>query len=161
MLSRLILLFTIVPLTELAILLWIAEKTNGMVTLGMILLPAILGGWLTRHQGLRCWRAVHEQIARGELPTDSLLDGLLILVAGTLLITPGLLTDTAGFLLLIPPFRRMTRRYLVRRIQVRMMYTSVYANEGDREEHHRVLDARVIDVEHRDTDVRDRDGGDS
>ena len=150
MLLRLLLLFTLIPVAELWILVWVAQRTNWAVTLGMILLPAILGAWLARHEGLRCWRGVQEQIARGELPTDSLLDGLLILVAGTLLITPGLLTDSVGFLLLVPPFRRLVRRYLVRRIRARILVTSVRSNADGWDGHHRVLDARVIDVEHRD-----------
>ena len=158
MLLRLFLLFTLVPLADLSILVWIADKTNWMVTLGAIVLPALLGGWLARHEGLRCWRAVREQLARGELPTDSLLDGLLILVAGVLLITPGLLTDTAGLLLLVPPIRRLVRRYVVRHIQVRMAFTNVYTAGPPWDGHQRVVDARVIDVEHHDADS-DRDSG--
>ena len=151
MLVRLVFLFTIVPLAELAILVWIAQRTNWLVTLAMIVVPAALGAWLARRQGLRCWRAVQEQIARGELPTDSLLDGLLILIAGALLITPGLLTDTAGFLLLIPPFRRLARRRLVRRIQARI-FVSLDGQRPGPEQQSKVLDARVIDVESRPPD---------
>lgn len=147
---RLLLLFTLVPVAELWLLVWVAQRTNWAAALGMILLPAILGSWLARHEGLRCLRAVQEQIAQGELPTDSLLDGLLILVAGALLITPGLLTDAAGLLLLIPPLRRLVRRYLVRRIRARIVVTSMHSNADGWDGHHRVLDARVIDVEHRD-----------
>jgi UPF0716 protein FxsA len=150
-LARLFLLFTVVPLAELAILVWIAQRTSWLVALAMVVLPAALGAWLARRQGLRCWRAVHEQTARGELPADSLLDGLLILIAGALLITPGLLTDTAGFLLLTPPFRRLVRRWLVRRIQSRIFFSVPSDGPGPASQS-KVLDARVIDVESRPPD---------
>ncbi|MBN2216509.1 MAG: FxsA family protein, partial [Pirellulales bacterium] len=93
MLARLVLLFTIVPLVELALLFWIAERTSWWATIGLVVVTGVVGAALARHEGLRCLQAARRKLAQGELPTDSLLDGPMILIAGTLLITPGVLTD--------------------------------------------------------------------
>ncbi|GAB6166815.1 hypothetical protein JCM19992_28150 [Thermostilla marina] len=121
MLWRLLVLFTVVPFVELSLLLWVADKTNWVMTLTLVVGTAILGGWLARLEGARCWREFHQKLAAGELPADSMLGGLLVLVAGALLITPGLLTDTIGFLLLIPPTRRLILRRLKQYLQARLL----------------------------------------
>ncbi len=116
---RLLLLFTLVPLTELVLLLWLADKTSWLFTLWLVIFTGVLGAWLARREGLRCWLEIQKRIDRGELPTDSLLEGVMILVAGAVLVTPGVLTDILGFSLLVPPFRRIIRRWLARRITAR------------------------------------------
>lgn len=141
MLARLFLLFTLVPLAELILLVWIGRHTGWLVTLALILVPGIAGAALARYQGLRCWRAAHEQLARGALPTNALLDGLMILVAGVLLITPGILSDIAGILLLVPPIRRAVRGYVTARLKAKVMVSS--RASGPRTE-----DEQIIDVEH-------------
>jgi UPF0716 protein FxsA len=142
-LLRLFLLFTLVPFAELVLLIWIGEHTSWLVTLAMIILPGMLGAALARHQGLRCWRAVQEQIARGELPTASLLDGVMILVAAVLLITPGLLTDLTGLMLLVPPVRRFMQESIARRLRARVVVFSQSHMRPQTEE-----DEQIIDVEH-------------
>ncbi len=112
MLFRLLLLFTIVPLVELALLLNLAKVVGWQYTVALVLATGVLGAWLARWQGLQCWRRLHQQLAAGQLPADSLLDGLMILLAGVLLVTPGVLTDAVGFTLLLPPFRALFRRRL-------------------------------------------------
>ncbi len=121
MLLRLLLLFILVPLVELALLLWMAQYTGWLFTLALVIVTGAVGASLARREGLRCLLRAQEQLERGEIPADSLLDGLLILVAGAVLITPGVLTDAAGFALLIPPIRRVVRRYLVARIKARLV----------------------------------------
>ena len=151
MLLRLLLLFTIVPLVELWLLVWIGGHIGLPATLAMVLGTGLLGAALARREGLRCWLAAQEKIARGELPTDSLLEGLMILVAGAILITPGVLTDLVGFSLLVPPVRHALRRYLARRIRARIvvMHRQDHDDDSARD---RVIDARVIDVDSRDAD---------
>jgi UPF0716 protein FxsA len=117
---RLFLLFTLLPLAELAILVWIHSVTNWVVTLAVLFVPGIIGVWLVRREGLRCWREARQQLARGEPPAAPVLDGLLILVAAVLLVTPGVLTDLAAIVLLIPPVRRSIRRSLSNRLQARI-----------------------------------------
>jgi UPF0716 protein FxsA len=140
-LLRLFLLFTLIPLAELILLVWIGAHTSWQFTLALIILPGLLGAAVARHQGLRCWRLAQQQLSRGELPTDALLDGLMILIAGVLLITPGVLTDSAGLLLLAPPIRQVVRRYVARRLQSKMV---VYSRSGGAQTN----DETVIDVEH-------------
>ncbi|WP_419938787.1 FxsA family protein [Candidatus Palauibacter sp.] len=105
MLLRLFLLFTIVPVVELALLI----RIGGLLGLGPTLLLVIgtgaAGAWLARREGLRAWLAVRDELQGGGLPGESLVHALLILAAGVVLITPGVLTDIAGILLLIPPVR--------------------------------------------------------
>ena len=78
-----------------------------------MLLTGFVGAALARWQGLATLRKVQTDMAGGRVPGEALVDGLLILVAGAVLLTPGLLTDAAGFLLLIPPTRALVRRALV------------------------------------------------
>jgi UPF0716 protein FxsA len=113
---RLLLLFTTVPLVELALLLWIGARIGVLPTVALILGTGVAGASLARLQGLATWRRFQAALAAGRLPGSELLEGLLILVAGALLLTPGILTDAAGFLLLVPP----ARRWIVSRAEVRL-----------------------------------------
>ena len=144
MLARLLLLFTVVPLLELVLLLWIAEHTGWKFTLGLVIFTGVLGAWLARQQGLRCWQRFQQQLAQGELPADSLLDGLMILIAGAVLVTPGVLTDLVGFALLIPPVRKLARQHLARRIRPHVVVGPMPGTAGRGTEQD-----DVIDVEHR------------
>lgn len=110
MFLRLLLLFTVVPLVELYLLITIGRMIGVGPTIAIVLGTGILGAWLARWQGLAVLRRVREEMAAGRLPTDALIDGLLILVAAAVLLTPGLLTDTAGFLLLVPASRVVVRK---------------------------------------------------
>ena len=150
MLLRLLVLFTIVPFVELAILIWIGGKVGLAATLGLVITTGLLGAALARHEGIRCLRNVQQQLAAGKLPADSLLDGLLILLAGALLITPGVLSDLLGLALLLPPFRRLVKGCLKRRFQARIGIAATgrpwdfrHNTADDRD---RIIDTRVIDV---------------
>src|SRR5215470_8150980 len=106
----LFLLFTVVPLLELAMLIWLGEWTVWWVPVLIVLADALLGAALVRWQGLRTLRRIQEDMAAGRMPGDALVDGALVLVGAVLLITPGVLTDIAGFALLIPPVRAVVKR---------------------------------------------------
>ena len=105
MLLRLFLLFTIVPVVELALLIQIGGLLGLGPTLLLVMGTGFAGAWLARREGLRAWLAVRDELQGGALPGESLVHALLILAAGVVLITPGVLTDIAGILLLIPPVR--------------------------------------------------------
>lgn len=120
MLSRLIFLFVAVPLVELAILLQVAQWIGLLPTVTMVVATGVAGAALARHQGLRAFLAVQGELAAGRLPGRSLLDGLSILVGGAFLLTPGILTDFAGFGLLVPPSRRWLQRLVLRRLERRI-----------------------------------------
>ncbi len=106
MLLRLFLLFTIVPVVELALLVQVGGLLGLGPTLLLVMGTGFAGAWLARREGLRAWLAVRDELQGGALPGESLVHALLILVAGIVLITPGVITDIAGILLLIPPVRR-------------------------------------------------------
>jgi UPF0716 protein FxsA len=120
MFIRLLLLFTVVPIVELWLLIQLGRYVGLAATIGIVLLTGIIGASLARWQGLATLRRVQADMAEGRAPTGSLVDGLLILVAGAVLLTPGLITDAIGFLLLIPPTRAAVRRTLVDMFQRRM-----------------------------------------
>ena len=111
--GRLFLVFVIVPLVELYLLIQVGEVIGAPATIGLVIATALLGAALARREGLRTFLAIQETVAAGRLPTDDLIEGVMILLAGLLLLTPGFLTDAIGFLVLIPPTRRRLRRYLV------------------------------------------------
>ncbi len=117
MLSRLIFLFVTIPLVELAILLQVGQWIGLWPTVGLVVATGIAGAALARHQGLRAFLAVQRELASGRLPGRSLLDGLSILVGGAFLLTPGILTDIAGFSLLLPFSRRWLQRTVQRRLE--------------------------------------------
>ena len=91
--GRLLLLFIVVPAVELALLIEIGQRVGTLATLALIVASGVLGAALARTQGLQVLANVRTRINAGELPADSLLDGLLILIASALLVTPGVLTD--------------------------------------------------------------------
>ena len=114
--------FVLVPILELSLLLRIGSKIGFEATLAIILLTAFIGAILTRTQGSKALSSFRNALAAGKLPHREALDGLLILLAGAVLLTPGFLTDTAGFLLLFAPTRAAIRTrlstYLKKRIQI-------------------------------------------
>ncbi len=127
---RLLLLFTTVPLVELALLLWIGARIGVLPTVALILLTGVAGAGLARHQGLATWRRFQRALADGRLPGREVLEGFLILVAGAVLLTPGVLTDVAGFLLLVPPARRWIVRRAEARLQTRVMVAGTRPGPG-------------------------------
>ena len=116
MLLRLILLFTLVPLLELYLLLAIAVRTSPQFTFALVVATGILGAVLARKQGFRWRQKMATQLQQGEVPTDGLLDGLMIFIAGALLLTPGVLTDLLGFALLITPIRSLIKGRIRKKI---------------------------------------------
>ena len=112
----LFLLLTLVPLMELALLIRLYQATDLATTLAVVILTGIVGAALARRQGLETWHRIQHRLSEGRPPTVELMDGLMIFIAGALLITPGMLTDAVGFLLLIPPVRRLLRGWLARRL---------------------------------------------
>lgn len=125
MFARLFLLFVTVPLIELFLFLVIGQRIGIAATFALILLTGILGAALARSQGLRTLAKYQEAIAQGRLPHEAVLDGLMILVAGALLLTPGFLTDTIGFALLAPAVRQVVRRRIEASLQERFRVVGV------------------------------------
>ncbi len=112
MLIRLILLFTVVPLIELYLLIQVGRYFGAFHTIMIVLITGIIGGLLARSQGLSVQRQIRVDLQNGIIPTDSLIDGCFILIAGALLITPGMITDIFGFILMVPFFRGWLKKRL-------------------------------------------------
>ena len=117
MFYRLLLLFTVVPFIELTILLEVGQYIGVSSTLLIIILTGIVGAALARVQGFTVLQRIRQDIQMGRMPTDPLIDGLFILSAALLLLTPGFLTDLVGFFLLSPFGRNFLRRRVREYIQ--------------------------------------------
>ncbi len=115
-------LLTIVPLIEVVILIRIAEALQWGPTVALIVITGIIGAWLARREGIRTLSRIQTDIQAGVVPTGSMLDGALILVAGAFLVTPGVLTDICGFSLLIPPARGWVKRRLAAFVKARVVH---------------------------------------
>ena len=113
----LLLLFFTVPLVEIVVLLEVGAIVGVLPTIALVVLTAVIGAGLIRAQGLSTLRRVQQELARGELPAVAIIEAALLLVAGALLLTPGFVTDTIGFLILVPPLRRRAiQSFLARRL---------------------------------------------
>jgi len=125
MLLRLTLLFVLMPLGELAILVYMGTIIGTLYTVLIVVLTGILGAILTRSQGLATLSRIRSNLQRGILPANELFDGVLILAGGLLLLTPGIITDIFGLAVLIPQTRhiigRLFRSLIYRRIQRRQI----------------------------------------
>ena len=116
-LARLLALFLIMPAVELALLFVVGEYVGFLPTIGLIIFTGVVGGFLAKREGLSVWNRLKDRLDGGGLPGKELLDGVIILVAGALLITPGVLTDLIGFLGLLPFTRALIRKYAMKRIK--------------------------------------------
>ena len=114
---KLLMLFILVPATELALLIEVGRQIGTINTLLLIVATGVLGASLAGRQGVGVVRKIQVEMASGHLPGGAIFDGLLILIAGIVLMTPGILTDIAGFLCLIPATRRAIKATIIRRME--------------------------------------------
>src|SRR6186713_415327 len=140
-LTRLFLLLTILPLIELALLLLMGKYISVPFTLAFVVVTALVGAILLRHQGIQTFRNIQRDLAEKRMPTDSLLDGVFIAVAAILLILPGVTTDIVGMTILIPPLRKLYKIWLVRWFKSKFQlrgFTSPARTE--------VIDSHIVDA---------------
>jgi len=107
--------FLVIPIVEIALLVTFSRAVGVWWTIALVVTTAFLGSWLVSRQGRDTLVGVRLEFERGVFPAASLAHGAMILLAGAFLITPGLLTDATGFLLLIPAVREAIRRWFVAR----------------------------------------------
>ena len=105
MFLKLFLAFTLIPMIELYLLIKLGAVIGAFNTLLLVILTGATGAYLARLQGLQVMFRVRERLQQGEMPAEDMLDALIILIAGIVLLTPGLLTDMVGLLLLLPSIR--------------------------------------------------------
>ena len=110
----LIVLFIVVPILELYVIIQVGQAIGLWPTLALLLADALLGSFLLKHQGRGAWLRFNEALAQRRFPGREVVDGLLIVVGGTLLLAPGFITDIFGLILLIPPTRAIVRSVLRR-----------------------------------------------
>ncbi len=113
LLRLLFLVFLLVPIIEIYLLIKVGGLIGAIPTVFLVVFTAVLGALLVRHQGLVTLQRVQALLERGELPALELLEGLVVLIAGALLLTPGFFTDTIGFLCLVPSLRRRALRWAI------------------------------------------------
>ena len=113
----LLLLFTIVPMLELAIIIKVGSYLGVFKTIILLVMFSVLGAYLARMQGFLVLKRIQNSLEQGLMPTEEMLDGFLILVAGILLLTPGFLTDLWGLFLLLPWTRVLIKIFLRRQLK--------------------------------------------
>jgi UPF0716 protein FxsA len=118
MLWKLFLAFTLIPVSEIYILIAIGGQIGILPSIALVILTGIVGASLARSQGLQTLGRIRDSFQQGVVPGEELLNALLIAVAGIVLLTPGFLTDAAGLFLLIPATRTLCREWLKRRIEL-------------------------------------------
>jgi UPF0716 protein FxsA len=148
MFARLFLLFTLWPIIELAMLLYVADSIGGWNTFAIVIGTGLLGAWLVRREGWRAWERIQRDLRAGRMPADAMTDGLMVFAGGILLITPGVLSDLLGVCLIFPPTRAVLRYLFLRRWQVRgasAFRGSSRPFDGQQIQHDQIIDVRVID----------------
>ncbi|QXC57716.1 membrane protein FxsA [Vibrio mimicus] len=119
----LLFLFIAVPVIEIALFIQVGGVLGLWPTIALVLLTAVVGASLVRSQGLQTLLTVQQRLAQGQLPTQHILEGVMLAVAGVLLLTPGFLTDMMGMLILLPAPRAWLAKYFMSRVVVRNIHT--------------------------------------
>ena len=117
---RLVFLFTVMPIVELALMIEVGSQIGLGYTLAICVLTGVVGAWLARTQGASVIRRMQATVQQGGLPAREIMDGVLILVAGVVLLTPGFVTDAIGLFLLLPPTRALVRMWLGRMVKTKL-----------------------------------------
>jgi UPF0716 protein FxsA len=108
------LLFVVVPVLEIYVLIQVGQVIGAWWTILLLVADGFLGSWLMKREGGRAWGALRQALEGGRMPARELADGALILIGGTLLLTPGFLSDVVGFFFVLPFTRPVARRGLTR-----------------------------------------------
>lgn len=127
--AKILILFVIVPVTELYILIEVGKKIGSLSTIGIIILTGIIGAYLVKSQGFMILRKIQNDLNEGIMPGDSLIQGAIILAGGILLLTPGFVTDIVGFIFLIPVSRNIVKKYLLKWLQGKIKEGNFYFKE--------------------------------
>jgi UPF0716 protein FxsA len=130
-LGKLFLLFAILPIVEIALLINVGEQIGGWNTVAIVIMTAIAGAYLVRQQGLTTLMQAQQKMQLGALPGQEMAEGLLLVIAGVLLVTPGFVTDTIGFLFCLPVSRPFIATLLLKSLSVRVVNTTTSSHFRD------------------------------
>lgn len=134
-------LFVVVPLTEIYLLVQLGQVVGAWWTIVILLISGALGGYLVKREGARAWRALQAALGSGRMPGKELADAALVLVGGTLLLTPGFLSDAVGLFCILPLTRPLARRALTRAALRRVAVVQTQQRPG----HTGVVQGEVVD----------------
>lgn len=143
---RLALLFIIWSMTELYLLVQIGRATSAMTAIALVIVTGFVGAALAKREGIKTYSRIRSDLAAGRVPADQLIDALLILVAGLLLITPGLISDTVGIILLLPPARHRVREYLKKRFRSKFTFMHLGSPFQQRRTDEDIIDVEVREI---------------
>jgi UPF0716 protein FxsA len=135
-LFKLFLLFAILPILEIAILINMGELIGGWYTVAIVIVTAFAGAHLVKQQGLSTLIQAQQKMQAGNMPGQEMAEGLLLVIAGVLLVTPGFVTDGIGFLLSLPMTRPLIAKALVKHLPLNVVNTSFNGNNGNFSQHH-------------------------
>lgn len=128
------------PIVEIALLLQVGDVIGGWNTVAVVIITAFLGATLVRQQGLQTFMSAQGKMRNGELPSQEMAEGLLLLVAGVLLVTPGFVTDGIGFLFTLPFTRPFFAKYLAKtffdKVKMQNQFTFTNADFSQHQQHH-------------------------
>ncbi|OGD33860.1 membrane protein FxsA [Candidatus Atribacteria bacterium RBG_16_35_8] len=127
--TKLLILFLIIPVTELYILIEVGKKIGSLSTIGVIILTGIIGTYLVKNEGFMILRKIQNDLNEGIMPGDSLIQGAIILAGGILLLTPGFVTDILGFIFLMPVSRSIVKKYLLKWLKGKIKEGNFYYRE--------------------------------
>ena len=119
--GKLFLLFAILPIIEIALLINVGEMIGGWNTVGIVIFTAFVGAYLVRKEGLSTLTAAQQKMQSGAMPGQEMAEGFLLVIAGVLLVTPGFVTDGAGFLLSMPITRPLIARAVLKQLTVKVV----------------------------------------
>jgi UPF0716 protein FxsA len=114
----------VVPICEIAVIVAVGRVIGGWQTIALLLVESALGAYLVKREGRRSWQALQTALNTGKMPGRELADAALVLIGGTLLLTPGFLTDLVGFFFILPLTRPITRRWLQGVVERRLIQRS-------------------------------------
>lgn len=126
----LVVAFLGVPLLEIYVLVQVGQVIGAWWTILLLVLASVLGAALIRREGARAWRALTEALQTGRMPARELADGALILIGGTLMLTPGFVTDAVGVLVIVPVTRSIARRLLTGVVSRRLLWSGPATGPG-------------------------------
>ncbi len=126
MVGVLALIFLLVPLAELYVIIQVGQAFGALNTIGLLILISAVGAWLAKREGMGVWKRFQRQVESGSVPGKEIADGVMILFAAALLMTPGFLTDVLAISLLLPPVRAAIRTVVLRRAARRAGIVRIY-----------------------------------
>jgi UPF0716 protein FxsA len=134
----------LLPVLEIAVLVWLAGLTNWLVVIGLLVGAGMLGAFLSRQQGVRSLSRLSQELNSGQLPADAMFDAVLVSLAALLLILPGLLSDVVAIGILFPPTRSLFKKFIRRNFQGRVV-SSHFHTFDSRAARDEIIDVKVLD----------------